>query len=184
MEIKAFTLLAALLICCTIASQTWDHPLFTMHIADNMRSSGGDISNPVEFDERPSRQVGEYTHYQSVRRSPHDHPARVTFDVKIWELKQKQIAVAEKFVKNRLERDNAKVVNTIKTDNGLLVTELFSVRSGVDPMGKAFAHDQTTWFIQGKYRVYEFTMFSEFDNKFYRDRLGEFRVYILSFKEK
>lgn len=181
---KAITLLASLFCCCTITSQTWDHPFFTMRIAQNMRSSGGDISNPKEFDKRASRQVGEYIHNSSVRLSPYDHPARVTFDVKTWELNQKQIAVAEKFVKNRLERDNAKVVDTIKTDNGLVVTELFSVWSGVDPMGKAFSINQTTWFIQGKYRVYEFAMFSEFDNKFYRDRLGEFRGYVKSFKEK
>jgi len=174
---KAFTLLAALLICCTIASQTWDHPLFTMRIAENMRS-------PVN-DETFSRQVGEYIHYSSAKFSPKDHPARVSFTVKTYELKQKQVLVAKKFVDDRLKRDStAKIVDTFKTDNGLVVIEQFSMWRGFTPMGTAFARERTLWHIQGKYRVYEFDMFSEFDNKFHRDRLNEFRGYMRSFKEK
>lgn len=180
---KAIIFIVALLYCNTIASQTWDHPLFTMRIAENMRSPGGDGGKGI--DESVSRMVGSYVHHSSARFSPDTHPARVGIGLKSY-LPQEEgkKAVMNSFIEGHLRREStSRAVDTFKTDNGLVVVELFHVWSGVS-LGTPFSHEVTSWYIQGENRVYHFDMCSEFDDRFYQSRLEEFRGYIRTFKEK
>jgi hypothetical protein len=182
---KQILLLYLTVLCCSsVSSQVWNHPLFTIRIESSAARPGGDGGKGI--DESMSRIVGSYIHHSSASFSPDNHPARVSFSVKTYKHHEEgERALAKTFVDSRLRRDStARVVDTFKTDNGLVVVELYRVWSGVSPMGTPFSHEVMNWYIQGKNRVYHFDLFSEFDDRFYQSRLDEFRHYIRTFKEK